>query len=247
VIKHRVSCLSLSILLLTGQSVVAETRPVVVELFTSQGCYSCPPADHLLGELSAQPDIVALEFHVDYWDGLVYGSAGKWKDPFSDAGYTRRQQSYNSQDLGGRIGVYTPQMIIGGNYAVVGSNRSAVLTRLEAIRSDESMQLRVDATQDGKSLTVSVSGGDRHIDAGVWLVRLDRQHLTAVPNGENNGKTLTNHNVVRAMTRIGDWKGADMQMQIDDFQLGPNQHCAILVQTTDPLGPIIGAARCPES
>ena len=90
----------------------AEEVPTVVELFTSQGCYSCPPAEAFLGELAKRSDVVALEFHVDYWDDLVYGSAGQWKDPFSDPAYTRRQQVYARGIPGGRV--YTPQIVVDG-------------------------------------------------------------------------------------------------------------------------------------
>jgi len=89
---------------------VAAASPVV-ELFTSQGCYSCPPADEYLAEIiEKQPEVVALEYHVDYWDDLHYGAAGVWKDPFSDPSYSARQRRYNSLGLKGRPGVYTPQI-----------------------------------------------------------------------------------------------------------------------------------------
>jgi len=110
--------LSLALTLLL--SPVAGNSGQLVELFTSQGCYSCPPADELLGELiEEQPDLVALEFHVDYWDDLHYGAAGVWKDPFSDAEYTLRQRRYNATDLVGKQGVYTPQMIVNGRAAQI--------------------------------------------------------------------------------------------------------------------------------
>ena len=105
--------------------------PAVIELFTSQGCYSCPPAEALLGDLieANDPDnLVALEFHVDYWDSLVYGSHGSHKDPFSSADNTLRQRLYNHDgDLRGQRGVYTPQMVVNGRYAAVGSKRRTVL------------------------------------------------------------------------------------------------------------------------
>ena len=108
--------------------------PAVVELFTSQGCYSCPPAEKLLGELiENDPDLVALEFHVDYWDSLVYGSHGSHKDPFSDKENTYRQQLYNHASLGGQRGVFTPQMVINGRYATVGSKESIISKGIEVL------------------------------------------------------------------------------------------------------------------
>ena len=86
---------------------------VVVELFTSQGCYSCPPAEKFLGDLSEQKSVIALEFHVDYWDDLVHGGDGKWKDPLSKPAYTQRQRIYN-QRIRGTGNVYTPLMVIDG-------------------------------------------------------------------------------------------------------------------------------------
>lgn len=97
--------------------------PVSVELFTSQGCYSCPPAEADLGKLAKRSDVVALEWHVDYWDDLVYGGAGKWKDPFSSPEVTARQRDYNDSIRGQRR-VYMPQMIVAGVREAVGSDRS---------------------------------------------------------------------------------------------------------------------------
>lgn len=249
-IKYRPHCLILWLVLVFPQMVAAQSGqtsgPKVVELFTSQGCYSCPPAEKFLGELvTTQPDIVALEFHVDYWNDLVYGAAGKWEDPFSSADNTARQRLYNATKLSGQSGVFTPQMIIGGRYATVGSNRAKVLAALAGQDADTDPQIQVSTAREKTgTMTVSVSGPE-HESVDVWLVRFDRQHRTEVPSGENKGKALTNYNVVRKMSRIGSWTGGALTIELQDLELTDNQGCAILIQTEEP-GPIIGAARCPD-
>ena len=121
-------CAAFAVMLVTGVFSPASAQnspPVVVELFTSQGCYSCPPAEAYLAELAERTDIVALEFHVDYWDSLTYMWHGQWKDPFSSPQYTARQRDYNVA-IRDQSGVYTPQMIIDGRYEAVGSRRPQV-------------------------------------------------------------------------------------------------------------------------
>ena len=208
----------------------------VIELFTSQGCYSCPAADEFLGELiENRDDLIALEFHVDYWDDLVYGSAGRWKDPFSDPDYTLRQRLYAAH-ISDRV--YTPQAVINGISGMVGSDRRRVLRALKK-SVPESVKLRLSRTSE--TLEVELSGGGR--EAGVWLVWYDLKHVTDVPAGENYGKTLTNYNVVRSMNRIGDWDGGTKAISVADFALPVDQGCAVLVQSEDNFE-ILGAASC---
>ncbi len=133
---------ALSLAAPSAVSAGAEGPPTVVELFTSQSCYSCPPAEAFLGELAQQPGVIALEFHVDYWDDLVYGLAGRWKDVYSNPAYTRRQRAYN-QAIKGRPGAYTPQMVIDGSRETVGSRRSAVYDAIEAASRDSRPRAQV--------------------------------------------------------------------------------------------------------
>ena len=170
---------------------------VVVELFTSQGCYSCPPAEKFLGDLAGQKSVIALEFHVDYWDDLVYGAAGKWKDPFSKPAYTERQRIYN-QRIRGTGNVYTPQMVIDGKLEAVGSRRLSVLN---AMREAES------ARRDSVGINVTMASGRvRQVDldaagkgaGSVWLIRFIKAKETRVRSGENKGKALLSHNQQRA-------------------------------------------------
>jgi len=149
----------------------------VVELFTSQGCYSCPAADEFLADLiEAQPDLVALEYHVDYWDDLVYGAAGQWKDPFSDPAYTLRQRNYNQHRLQGKRGVYTPQMVINGATAQVGSDRKAVLASIP-VRTPP-LQLGI-SNSDANQLRLNIEGEDKSVtSAAIWLATFDKKQVT---------------------------------------------------------------------
>lgn len=214
----------------------------VLELFTSQGCYSCPPAEALLGELiESREDIVALEFHVDYWNDLVYGSAGKWEDPFSNNEYTQRQRRYNGRALEGNNGVYTPQAVVNGQAAVVGSNGKAIDQLLKR-PAPASAMLMLD--REVGSIRVGVSG-KAAAPAEVWLYRFDIRNVTDVGAGENKGKTLTNHHVVREVRRLGEWTGEDQEYVVEGLNLDGGQSCAVVVQLPDQ-GPVLGADLCPS-
>jgi hypothetical protein len=211
----------------------------VVELFTSQGCYSCPPADELLHDLiTRRPDVVALEFHVDYWDDLVYGSAGKWRDPYSDAAFTRRQRNYNGGPIGGRRGVYTPQMIVNGRRALVGSHAD---TLEQELKSTDRLPLDVRINTSGDFLVVQVEGHYRG-PARILQVDFIDAARTPVERGENHGKFLSNHNIVTNLWHIGDWDGGPPVVELVD-RAGSATGCALLVQESS--GAILGAAYCP--
>ena len=219
----------------------------VVELFTSQGCYSCPPADALLSKIAEDSKhVLTLEFHVDYWDTLVYGSAGQWQDPFSAAAYSKRQRDYSKLDLKGRTGVYTPQMVVDGSYAFVGSRKSKAKQQLRQESMFE-IDMSVKLTDDGELIVEVV--GDGKSGARIWLVRFDRKHTTPIAAGENKGKTLENTNVVRQFESIGKWQGQAQVITAKIEPLTENQGCAVLVQDFDDskmvvAGPILGAAVC---
>jgi hypothetical protein len=211
-----------------------ETRPVVVELFTSQGCSSCPPADALLTELADDPDLLALSFHVDYWDYIG------WEDPFAAAEYTQRQRDY-VDGLGLRY-VYTPQMVIDGRHNVVGSNRTGVMDAIEkAAQASSPLTVTLDDVAGG---TVRLSAGDAPAEgATVWLVGFDDGHDTAITQGENGGRSIHNSNVVRALTKLGAWSGAAASFPVDlaKAKAAGRGGCAVLVQQGRG-GPILGAA-----
>src|SRR4051794_9656309 len=173
--------------------------PVVVELFTSQGCSSCPPADEYLGEMTARADTIALAYHVDYWNYIG------WNDPFASKQMTHRQKAY-SRALGQRY-IYTPEMVVNGTSQEVGSNRHGVESLIEAARQ---------APQSGPSISLTREDDGRirlRIGAGapamatIWMVKFDREHSTEVPVGVNQGRTLTDYNAVRTLHQLGSWTG----------------------------------------
>ena len=218
----------------------------VVELFTSQGCYSCPPAEAFLAELADEPDIIALEHHVDYWDSLVYGTAGRWKDPFSSPEATARQRDYNLA-IRRKGAVYTPQMIIDGRLEMVGSRRAQVLTSL-GLPGARELDVRLAVKTSGRGLAIDIVGPDQTPggqSVPLTLVIYDKSHVTEVTRGENRGKTLTNRNVVRRLTEIGNWHGGATRLGIDNLVLEPGQGCALLLQERN-AGPILAAANCPR-
>lgn len=238
------SLLSLS-LALPGAAASA-AGPVVVELFTSQSCYSCPPAEAFLGELAEREDVVALEFHVDYWNDLVYGSAGKWEDRFSDAAFTERQRRYAARIPGSQV--YTPQVVIDGTAQTVGSRRARVLGLIERTGA-AAKPVRVTVRPEpagGFAITLEPSGGAAvEGGAAILLARYDLKHVTVIEAGENQGKTLANHHVVRELRSVGEWNGERMRLPSAGLGLGPNQGCAVFVQAAGQ-GAILGAAACPS-
>jgi hypothetical protein len=207
----------------------------VVELFTSQGCSSCPPAEAFLGELAKRPDLLALELHVDYWDYIG------WKDPFASAASTDRQRVYNKRL--GRGYVYTPQIVVDGAVEAVGSDRRAVERQIEAARAQPRphVAVRVFTTGAGR-LAVELPQGDTGKLCDVLLVGFDPEHMTKVLRGENGGKTLSNYNVVREIQRVGFWSGQPVTIELPRLDPGAKRGWAVIVQG-ERTGPVMGAAR----
>ena len=208
--------------------------PVVLELFTSQGCSSCPPADAELGKLAGRADIVALSYHVDYWDYIG------WKDPYGFKEATERQYGYG-RSLGLNM-VYTPQMVIDGSQDVVGSDEAAIVRGIAA--STIRKKLKLSILKDAKgAYKVAIPAGE--VSAGgasVYIALYDRAHRTEVKRGENEGNLLTEFNIVREWRKIGEWKGAAEEIALN---LEPDSSdydaCAVIVQDGDH-GPVRGAA-----
>jgi hypothetical protein len=217
-------CVVLAAITLAALPAHADSRPVVVELFTSQGCSSCPPADKLLGELSQRGDVLALGFHISYWDSLG------WKDPLSSQASTDRQKAYARRLTGGQI--YTPQMVVDGTNEMVGSHRDEVLAALREAHPVAAAPVNFAA--DRRSVTVGAGSG-----AGeVLLARFAQRRATQVAAGENAGRALEDINGVETLTTLGAWNGTKAAFAIEPPD--PGKGLAILVQAPD--GKILGAA-----
>jgi hypothetical protein len=218
------------VLALTG-SATASADPVVVELFTSQGCSSCPPANANLAVIADRPDVLALSFGVTYWDYLG------WKDSFARPEFTNRQYAY-VQSLH-RATAYTPQMVVNGGMDLIGNSLDEIDRKIAAAR-DDAPASAPSITLDGS--TVMIGAGSAPEDtADVWLVRYD-PNIVQVPvaRGENGGRTLPHKNVVRELVRLGRWTGEAVS-----FDLAPASDglkTAILVQSAH-TGPILAAAK----
>ncbi|MBM3550107.1 MAG: DUF1223 domain-containing protein [Alphaproteobacteria bacterium] len=228
----RIKTASLALLaaLLSAESAFAG-GPVLVELYTSQGCNSCPPADAYLGDLARRKDVVALAFHVDYWDHIG------WKDPFGDAAWTARQRKY-AQALMSRQ-IYTPQMVVDGTQHAVGSDRRAVERLIADAAKRQRPALSVSRTAKGLDLKIDGAGAGE-----VWIVGYDPKHETKVMRGENAGRTLTEFNIVRGIKRIDAWKGGALTRAIATSELPPGTAHVALIQE-DGLGPVLAVATTP--
>jgi hypothetical protein len=223
------------------QPALAEQPRAVVELFTSQGCSSCPPADALLVEFARQPDIVALSFPVNYWDYLG------WKDTLAHAAFTSRQKAYAH----GRSDrqVFTPQVIVNGKKSCVGSDRAQIEKAIQVTSKGRST-LPVDVAlqeQDGTvAVTVNETPDTTEREAQVWVMPVLKTHTVPIGRGENRGKTITYANVVRGLTRIGDWHGgsARFEVPLETARQGGDGY-VVLLQTSQEDRPsiILGAAK----
>ncbi|MCZ4281444.1 DUF1223 domain-containing protein [Kiloniella laminariae] len=215
------------------------TSPVVVELFTSQGCSSCPPADALLNELADLPGIIVLSYHVDYWDYIG------WKDPFSSPEATARQRRY-AQALALRY-VYTPQIVVDGVDEMVGSRRGDVLLAIEAAARKEKptkLQIRSDHGAGGGDALVFEGELPEAQGVTLWLATFDHKHETNISRGENDGLLLINRHVVRRLTPVVEWNGRDRLLPLDRVLSGfdPKQGYAFLLQekgTNSVLGAVL--------
>jgi hypothetical protein len=185
------------------RSASAQEPRAVVELFTSQGCSSCPPADKIIGELAQDPSVIALSMPIDYWDYLG------WKDTLADARFSARQKAY-SQMRGDRD-VYTPQVVVNGSLQVIGSDRAAIDIAIGGTEgADGVMSVPVALTQHGKELSVSVAASRTKSPSGraeIWICSISRQVPIAIGRGENRGREVVYHNVVRNWLKVGDWTG----------------------------------------
>lgn len=218
-----------AVLTLAGKAAAAPppVQPVVVELFTSQGCSSCPPADLALAQVADRGDVIALSFGVTYWDQLG------WKDTFARPEFTARQKAY-ARRLGSSP--YTPQVVAGGRADSVGNSRSRIEQLIAKARAPSAAAI----TATPGSATVAAGVAPR-AGADVWLVRYDpRTVRVPVKAGENTGKTLPIRNVVRSLTRLGTWDGSQATFRYPAATAGLDS--VVIVQSRDG-GPILAASR----
>jgi hypothetical protein len=212
----------------------------LLELFTSQGCSSCPPADKLLGELANDPSLIALSDPIDYWDYLG------WKDTLAMPGHSTRQRAY--AHMRGDRDVYTPQVVVNGSVDALGSDRAAIEHAVAQTEDKPAvMSLPVLLSLGGGNLNVNVvAKGTEHAGGEVWLCPLARAVTVEIGRGENHGRTITYHNVVRRWLKLGEWSGTDAVWSVpmsairgDDIDAA-----AVMVQegTRENPGIILGAA-----
>jgi hypothetical protein len=206
----------------------AGERLVVVELFTSQGCSSCPPANAFLNEMSrGRSDVLPLAFHVTYWDRLG------WKDPFSLEAATVRQDHYGYHFGDGS---YTPEIVVDGMVGLVGSHRDEVNAAIEHAKRVQHTATDVNAEKAGENVAIRIGSG---VGRGrVLLIGFDHEHTTKIGHGENGGRTLAESNVVRSIRPIGEWSGKPLEIS-ERFPEG--QDAAVVIESAD--GGIVGAAR----
>jgi hypothetical protein len=233
--KTLVACLGPMLLFLSGcagsadgaTSAVAESGPVVVELFQSQGCSSCPPANAALNAIADRPDVIAVSYAVTYWDRLG------WKDRFADPVFTQRQYDY--RDALGEERAYTTQVVLNGRRAIVGNGKGELdraVKASKAVSGGPSIGLQKGAVQIG-------AGAGR---ASVWLIRYDpRTHNVAIGAGENSGRTLPHRNIVREFVKLGRWNGKAASFSLPAAK-SEGLRSVVLVQQGN-AGPILSAKQ----
>ncbi|MFD0460706.1 DUF1223 domain-containing protein [Microvirga aerilata] len=191
------------------QPALADPPRAVVELFTSQGCSSCPPADELLVEYSRQPDIIALSLPVNYWDYLG------WKDTLAHVAFTERQKAYAHSRSDRQV--FTPQMIVNGKKSCIGSDRTQIEKAIQ-YTSKGRKTLPVNVTLDEQDGTVVIQVEETpdttQREAEVWVLPVLRTQTVPIERGENRGKTITYANVVRGLNRLGEWRGGSARFEM---------------------------------
>ena len=211
---------------------LAEQRPVVVELYTSQGCSSCPPADAMFGELKDRDDVIAIALHVDYWDYIG------WQDEFGQPAHAERQRAYAAK--AGRRTVYTPEMVVNGQTDIVGA-KPMVLSKAIAEHKAEPARMALSASREGNTLRVEgniLAGAQTPMD--IHVLRLIPSHTSDITRGENRGKTYEYNNIAHSWNVAGTWDGqGTLELSLG---LSGDDPVVVLVQEAG-AGPIVAAAR----
>ena len=219
---------------LAGPAAAGQRIETVVELFSSQGCNSCPPGDRLLTELRNMPGVLALSFHVDYWDYLG------WKDTLGSADFSQRQYDYAKAR--GDMDVFTPQMIVNGEKQLVGSQRSEVFAVLAQSRKP-SWPAALEIRDTQKEVLIDIAAGDAGEDATLWVMPLVEHISVKIEKGEMAGRQVDYTNVVRRLVPAGMWKGGETHITLPKEGLMPPGAgaCVALLQK-GKVGPILGCA-----
>jgi hypothetical protein len=213
----------------------------VIELFTSQGCSSCPPADKIIGEFAQDPSIIALSMPIDYWDYLG------WKDTLADARFSARQRAYSR--VRGDRDVYTPQAVINGSLHVVGSDRESIDSAISQTRQGAGvMSVPVSLTVSGKQINVAVAAptAGSAKQGEVWICAISKAVPISIGRGENRGREITYYNVVRNLLKVGDWNGTpeSWSVPLENVSREGVDAAVVYVQDGDAEkpGPMLGAA-----
>lgn len=209
----------------------------VVELFTSQGCSSCPPADALLKSYVDRPDVLALTFPVDYWDYLG------WTDTLASPKYSQRQRQYAKTRGDGAV--YTPQVVINGRAHAVGSRKKIIDKSIMAISRLSPIDTPIEVARENGTFVIKIGDQSTPDDAvsTVWIAVVEKAATVAIKRGENSGREITYYNVVRELSPVGMWAGKPKAIQLspEAMNMSKSSACAILVQQGKG-GPIVGAA-----
>lgn len=214
-----------------AMSAQAQQRPAVVELFTSEGCSSCPPAEAYLGELAQRPDVLALAFHVDYWDGLG------WPDRFVIPEATPRQRGY-ARNL--RLSsIYTPQVVIDGTGDFVGSDRARIVRALQGSRDGVPVQI---AVHEG-SLAIELGAETLGRVGDVTLIAFERSAVSSIGRGENSGRTLNEYNIVRAVRLLGQYHGRGQTLHAELSSLPKDATDVAIIIQAPGQSAVLGAAQ----
>jgi hypothetical protein len=215
-------------------------RKTLVELFTSQGCSSCPPADTLLADLQHDPDLITLSLPVDYWDYIG------WKDTLASPEFSKRQKAYAAAR--GDNHVYTPQVVVNGLVHVVGSNREGILAAAKAsFGLQGAMKIPLAVKMDGDMLRIDAGAAeaDGAKWGGLWIMHVARSRTVSIGRGENSGRTVTYTNVVRDLSKVGEWGGRATHYDIPANELKtPDSDGYVLVLQASSggrLGPVLNA------
>ena len=218
-----------------------QTQPIraVIELYTSQGCSSCPPADELLQKYAADPGVIALSMPVDYWDYLG------WKDTYASPRNTERQRAYARSRGDGAI--YTPQAVVNGSMHVNGSQKSEIDSAIDITSKNAALpHVGIRFWQEANTLNIATSAAEPGHDvkeATVWLGVVQTTGTVDIQKGENAGRKLVYTNIVRELTPIGLWKGQPLMIQIPRSAImQPSTQKSVVLIQEGKAGPIIGAA-----